>query len=104
MAFDIDTISYCRKDLHPSTIFHQQLRSPYTVTAFCKVDEYDLKTRMTKEGSSFMRYLLATETGELFMLAFHLDALNHVLDHELNSGGNIDSQIVDQLMTIEFLA
>ena len=51
-----------------------------------------------------MRYLLATETGELFMLAFHLDALNHVLDHEINSGANIDSQIADQLMTIEFLA
>ena len=74
------------------------------MTAFSKVDEYDLKTRTTKEGSSFMRYLFATETGELFMLAFHLDALNHLLDHEVNSGANIDSQVADQLMTIEFLA
>ena len=51
-----------------------------------------------------MRYLFATETGELFMLAFQLDALNNVLDHDLHSDGMIDSQIVDQLMSIEFLA
>jgi len=27
-------------------------------------------TQKTKEGNTFMRYLLATEAGELFMLAF----------------------------------
>ena len=51
-----------------------------------------------------MRYIFATETGELFMLAFHLDALNRVLDHEFGSSGAIDSQLVDQLISIEFLA
>ena len=70
LAFDINTISYCRKDLHPAVVFHQQLRSPHTVTAFCQVDEYDTKTRKTRDGGSIMRYLFATETGELFMLAF----------------------------------
>ena len=51
-----------------------------------------------------MRYLFATETGELFMLAFDIDSLNQVLDHDIQSGKPLDSMIVDQLMTIEFLA
>ena len=38
------------------------------------------------------------------MLAFHLDALNQVLDHDISSSGNIDSQVADQLISIEFLA
>ena len=51
-----------------------------------------------------MRYLFATETGELFMLAFHIDSLSVVLDHDIQSGKPLDSVLVDQLMTIEFLA
>ena len=74
------------------------------MTAFCQVDEYDTKTNKTRQGRAFMRYLFATETGELFMLAFHMDALNQILEFDLHNGGMIDPQAVDQLMTIEFLA
>ena len=35
-----------------------------------------------------MRYLFATETGELFMLAFQIDALNQVLDHDISTGND----------------
>ena len=51
-----------------------------------------------------MRYLFATETGELFMLAFHIDALNQILEYDLHSGIMLDPQVVDQLISIEFLA
>jgi hypothetical protein len=46
------------------------------VTAVCQVDYYDVLTGKTKEGTTFMRYLLATEAGELFMLAFQLELLD----------------------------
>ena len=42
-----------------------------------------------------MRYLFATETGELFMLAFDIESLNEVLDHDIQSGKPLDSMIVD---------
>ena len=46
------------------------------VTAICQVDKYNPIAKRTAEGNTFMRYLLATEAGELFMLAFHLDLLD----------------------------
>jgi len=51
------------------------LRTPLTITAICEVDQYDPTTRKTKEGKTFLRYLIATEGGELFMLAFLLEYL-----------------------------
>ena len=51
-----------------------------------------------------MRYLFATETGELFMLAFQIDALTQVLDHDISTGKPLDTIVIDQLMTVEFLA
>ena len=70
LVFDIDMIAYCKGDLSQKALFYRKLRSPFTVTAFCAIDEYNAKTHRTKQGSNFMRYLFATETGELFMLAF----------------------------------
>lgn len=70
MVFDIDMIAYCKGDLTQKALFYRKLRSPFTVTAFCSIDEYSASTGRTKQGSGFMRYLFATETGELFMLAF----------------------------------
>ena len=70
LIFDIDMIAFCKPDLTQKALFYRKLRSPFTVTAFCSIDEYSVKTRRTKQGSNFMRYLFATETGELFMLAF----------------------------------
>ena len=48
--------------------------------------------------SPFMRFLFATEAGELFMLAMHTETLNEVL----NGDGMLDP--ADSLINIEFLA
>lgn len=45
------------------------------------MDKYDPETQRTSEGKTFLRYLIATEGGELFMLAFLLDYLG-MPDHE----------------------
>ena len=70
LAFDVDQVSYCSRDLKTKPSFSRKLRSSLAVTGFCEVDEYDYETKRTKQGSKFMRYLFATESGELFMLAF----------------------------------
>lgn len=44
-----------------------------------------------------MRFLYATEAGELFMLAMHVETLNQVLN-----GSGLDSS--DALINVEFLA
>jgi hypothetical protein len=48
------------------------------VTAICLIDQYDPLTKLTKEGNKMLRYLFATEKGELFLLAFHLESLKLV--------------------------
>ena len=37
-----------------------------------QIDEYDPETGLTKDGKDFLRYLIGTEGGEVYMLAFHL--------------------------------
>ena len=70
LVFDIDTISYCRDDLSKKTLFVRKLRSAMTVTAFAQIDEYDTKTGRTESGSTFMRYMFASEAGDLYLLGF----------------------------------
>ena len=81
LAFDIDRVSYYRRDLlgAGSIGFHEQLKSSHTVTAFCQVDEYEMDKAATKTGSQFVRFLFATEAGELFMLAMQTSLLTEVL-------------------------
>lgn len=74
LAFDIDQLAYCSGDFKQPLIY-RKLRTPLTVTAVCQVDHFDHTTGKTKDGQTFMRYLLATEAGELFMLAFELELL-----------------------------
>jgi hypothetical protein len=74
------------------------------VTAFCSVDEYDPVTKRTKEGSNFMRYLFATESGELFMLAFHLQLLDQVLEFNPTDRIPLDPNVESSFMNVEFLA
>ena len=52
---------------------------------------------MTKTGSPYVRFLFATEAGELFMLAMQVDVLNEVL-----SGSGLDPS--NSLINVEFLA
>jgi len=81
LAFDIDMVSFVKGDLAQRGIFYKPMRSPLKVTALCEVDEFDENTWSTKTGSNFMRYLYATESGELHMLAFQLDLLKQVINH-----------------------
>ena len=67
------------------------------MTAFCQVDQYDSFSADVR----ILRFLFATESGELYMLAFNIDALNLILSAK---DRNVDPKIVDRLMTIEFLA
>ncbi len=80
-----------------SGAYQEQLKSPHTVTAFCQVDEFDTGKGVTKTGSPYVRFLFATEAGELFMLAMQVETLNSVL-----SGSGLDSS--NSLINVEFLA
>ena len=80
LAFDVDTVAYYRGDnLSSAGAFHEQLKSPHLVSAFCQVDDFDGAKLKTATGSPFVRFLFATEAGELFMLAMHCSALRSVL-------------------------
>lgn len=78
LAFDIDSVAYYRRELQTgSGAYHEQLKSAHSVSAFCQVDEFDCEKGGVSTGKSpFVRFLFATEAGELFMLAMHTDALN----------------------------
>jgi hypothetical protein len=54
------------------------------VSAITKVDEYDTVSGYTTEGKDFLRYLMGTEAGEVYMVAFHLQVLR-----ELTKGRNL---------------
>ena len=98
LAFDTDSVSYYRRDLQVSSgAYQEQLKSADTVTAFCQVDEFDTGRCVTKTGSPYVRFLFATEAGELFMLAMQVDILNEVLN-----GSGLDPS--NSLINVEFLA
>ena len=42
------------------------------ISALLQYDDYDPVSMLTTEGKEFMRFLAATEAGELYMIAFHL--------------------------------
>lgn len=46
------------------------------VIAICNIDSYDPETKLTKEGAALMRYLFATDQGELYMMGFNLELLH----------------------------
>lgn len=97
-AFDIDTVSYYRgEQLSNAGAYHEQLKSAHSVSAFCQVDEFDVGKGCTTTGTPFVRFLIATEAGELFMLAMHAETLSSVL-----GGAALDHG--ESLLTIEFLA
>ena len=98
LAFDVDSVAYYRSErLSSSGGYHEQLKSTHSVSAFCQVDEFDIEKGCTASGSPFVRFLFATEAGELFMLAMHVETLNNAL-----GGAGLD--LNDSLITIEFLA
>ena len=98
LAFDFEKVSYYKKELIGSNrAFHEKLKSAHSVTAFCQVDEFDNEKGATKTGVPFIRFLFATEAGELFMLAIQTEILKEVL-----AGSSLD--LGESLINIEFLA
>lgn len=80
LAFDIDSVAYYRgEQLSNSGAYHEQLKSSHSISAFCQVDEFDVGRGLTASGSPFVRFMFATDAGELFMLAMQVDTLNAVL-------------------------
>jgi hypothetical protein len=65
----------------------RKMRRSLVVSAITKVDEYDSTTMQTTKGKDFLRYLVGTEAGEVYMIAFHLEVLR-----DLTKGGKSLSQ------------
>lgn len=97
IAFDPEYI-HCYKKRIKTKVVTKKLRTPMKVTGFCALDSFDPLTKKTKEGLNLMRYLFATESGDLYMLAFCLDFL-----HLITNIGISNIQEANQFMTIEFL-
>lgn len=77
LAFDTDFV-HCYKKRIRTRVVSKKLRKPMKIKDICQIDKYDPETKLTQSGSSIMRYLFATENGELYMLAFYLDSLHLV--------------------------
>lgn len=70
-----------------------------TVSAFVQVDSFNRETGLTEEHSSFMRYLFASETGDLYLLGFQLDLLQQIKQQT-----QPDQRAENSFMNVEFLA
>jgi hypothetical protein len=76
----------------------RKLRKPMKIVTICNIDKYNSETRLTEEGNNIMRYLFATENGELYMLAFYLDHL-----HLVAGISNVNVPEANAFMIIEYL-
>lgn len=81
LAFDLEFV-YLYGEGSSTCVDARKLRRSLVVSALTKVDEYDPTTGATTEGKDFLRYLMGTEAGEVYMVAFHLEVLR-----ELTKGG-----------------
>ena len=70
LAFDPEFV-YFYGESH-DCIDARKLRQSMVISALLQYDDYDPVSMLTTEGKEFMRFLAATEAGELYMIAFHL--------------------------------
>lgn len=76
LAFEPDNMIFCRRDNHDRMVY-RRLRTPLMVKCLCAVDSlHPDNPQLTKEGTNFMRYVVATENGEIYMLGFQLQELH----------------------------
>lgn len=75
LAIDPDFI-HCYRRRIKTKVVSKKLRSTMKITGFCPIDSYDPITKKTKQGQTLMRYLVASESGEIYMLAFNLDLVH----------------------------
>jgi hypothetical protein len=74
LAFDLEFVYFYAEGSNVC-IDARKLRRSLVVSAITKVDDYDPVTGQTTDGKDFLRYLIGTEAGEVYMIAFHLQVL-----------------------------
>ena len=89
---------HCFKKRIKHKVVSKKLRKPLKIKAICSIDKYNKDTKLTEDGNNILRYLLGSESGELYMLAFYLDNL-----HVVNNLNNVSVQDANSFMIIEFL-
>ena len=77
LAIDPDFM-YLYADSKNLCIDARKLRQGVVFSAILQYDEFDKETMLTKQGKDFLRYIAATEGGELYMIAFHLQVLKEL--------------------------
>jgi hypothetical protein len=86
LAFEPEFIHCYKKKIRNKLVSRKLTRKPIKVSAITPIDEFDPSNKKTKEGFMLMRYLLATECGELYMLAFDLKNI-HLISSPAPSQG-----------------
>lgn len=71
-------------------------------------DQYNPRTMLTTQGKDFLRFLAATEGGELYMIAFHLQVLKEITQNGIRPLSEAAQDASNQpllrsLMCVEFL-
>lgn len=77
LAFDPE-FAYLHVDGSADCVDARKMRRSLVFSAVMQYDEYNPETMLTTEGKDFLRFLAATEAGELYMIAFHLQVLKEL--------------------------
>ena len=104
LAFDPEHV-YFYADGSDKCVDARKLRKAFVASAITKVDEYDPATGQTTQGKDFLRYLLGTEGGELYMIAFHLQVIKELTQSGQRTLAQVSSESnqLSSIMCIEFL-
>ena len=101
LAFEPNFV-HCYKRRIRTKVVSMKLRNPMRIKAICQIDKYNSETKLTAEGNNILRYMFATEEGELYMLAFYLDSV-HLVTGAVSNSVNQQQQEANQFIVIEFL-
>ena len=71
MAFDPEFV-YFYTSGSSECVDARKLRRGLVISSILQYDEYNSDAMTTGKGKDFLRFLAATEGGELYMIAFHL--------------------------------
>lgn len=104
LAFDPEHV-YFYADGSDKCIDARRLRRPLVASAIAKVDDYDPNTGQTTQGKDFLRYLVGTEGGELYMIAFHLQVIKELTQSGQRTLAQVNSESaqLSSIMCVEFL-
>jgi hypothetical protein len=102
LAFDMEFV-YFYPEGSNQCADSRKLRKSLVVSAITKVDEYDPSNMYTTKGKDFLRYLLGTEAGEIYMVAFHLEVLRELTKGGTKSLSQVNQDKMQNFMCVEFL-